>query len=79
MNNPQVNDLVKHKDDGSLYLSRIDRIDGDGFCYITDEYILVNNKNHILSDSGIGSRSIITNYGNITLDEFFEMYPEYAL
>lgn len=79
MNNPQVNDLVKHKDNGSIFLSRIDRIDINWFCYIIDEHILFNADKHILSESGITIEDIIINYGNITLDEFFEMYPEYAL
>lgn len=75
----EVGDLVKHTDDGSLWLSRITRIDGDRFLYIEDEFIIHNSAGHLLSDTGIGDRNIEHNYGQITLEDWFELYPEYRI
>ena len=75
----EVGDLVKHKDDGSLWLSRITRIDGNRFLYIEDEFIIYNAEKHLLSDTGIGDRDIIENYGKISLEEWFELFPEYRV
>ena len=75
----KVGDLVRHIDDGSTWLSRITDIDSNRFLSITDEYIIKNCCKHELSWTGIGDKDIIENYGNITLDEWFELFPEYKV
>jgi hypothetical protein len=74
-----VNDLVKHNDDGSLWLSRVTHIDGNRFLTVIDEYIIKNNKSHVLSDTGISESDVLENYGNISLENWFEIYPEYRV
>ncbi len=75
----EVGDLVKHIDDHSTWLSRITKTDGNRFHDVTDEFILNNMDNHILSDTGIGDKDIIENYGKISLEDWFELYPEYRI
>lgn len=75
----EVGDLVKHVDDYSVWLSRITHIDRNRFLSVKDEFILYNNSGHILSDTGIGDDDIHENYGKITLEEWFEIYPEYRI
>ena len=75
----EVGDLIKHSDDGSLWLSRITEIDCNRFLHIKDEFILYNAEEHILSDTGIGDSDILENYGNIDLKTWFELYPEYRI
>jgi hypothetical protein len=82
-----VGDLILYIDDCSLILSRIvnfeenvDTIDGYHLCINDIKLIRKAHDDHQLEDGyTIFVNDVFKNFGNITLEEFEENYPEWII
>ncbi len=77
----EVHDLIIYKDDGATFLAVVTKIDTNRFVYIKDYAVLRNtSEQYIPQDSyGISENDIFKNFGNITIEEFKERYPEWLV
>ena len=80
-NTPQIDDLVIYKETGSLFLGRVI------FTNVKDDYLKVEDLKVMRSIGEVQTyqswslyhSAIIKNFGNITLEEFEENYPEWMI
>lgn len=78
---PTDGDLIIYHEEGGIFLSRVTSFDDFvSMCVVEDlRIIFTTNVNHKLLETEISYNEIHKNFGTITIEEFEENYPEWAI